>query len=353
MYCPNCKKEVGENARFCKKCGTKTIWRKYCINCGKPLEKGMAFCPACGQAVIRNAIEQNYGSLPYSVMQSVEMGQKELDPIAQTEIKKSADPSSTADRKLSVGAILIVVILAILIGIIPYIDNSSGGGSDSYGGESSSVTEAFFPPDGVPVSDYMVGEYEELLTAGEYTVGKDIPAGIYVVSLESEDDGEIDLLQSDDVNGIYEFLVFSHENSDEDYQVETWDGLVLMEGGSFRLEGKGTLHFSCEEAYYTETWTQMENTQDTVYTLEDTMKVGVDIEPGVYDVVLETGDGSLHVQRTEEDEFYLYFSEDSPYDNKEFRSLDLPEGTILTAEYYDEDSRILLRPSEFMYESEQ
>lgn len=37
MYCPNCKKEVGENDRFCQVCGTRTIQRPRCANCGEPL----------------------------------------------------------------------------------------------------------------------------------------------------------------------------------------------------------------------------------------------------------------------------------------------------------------------------
>ena len=51
MYCPNCKKEVGEDDRFCPECGTRTIVQQQCANCGEPLEPGMLFCPECGQAV--------------------------------------------------------------------------------------------------------------------------------------------------------------------------------------------------------------------------------------------------------------------------------------------------------------
>lgn len=51
MYCPNCKKEVGEDDRFCPECGTRTIAQQRCANCGEPLEPGMLFCPECGQAV--------------------------------------------------------------------------------------------------------------------------------------------------------------------------------------------------------------------------------------------------------------------------------------------------------------
>lgn len=51
MYCPNCKKEIGEDALFCPECGTKTISQKICSKCGSPLSEEMAFCAECGTPV--------------------------------------------------------------------------------------------------------------------------------------------------------------------------------------------------------------------------------------------------------------------------------------------------------------
>lgn len=50
MYCPTCEKEVGEDARFCPCCGTRTTQRLLCKNCKTPLLPDMAFCPNCGTA---------------------------------------------------------------------------------------------------------------------------------------------------------------------------------------------------------------------------------------------------------------------------------------------------------------
>lgn len=58
MYCPNCKKEVGKDMRFCPDCGTKTVEQRTCPNCGEPLEEGMLFCPECGQKVEGSAEPQ-------------------------------------------------------------------------------------------------------------------------------------------------------------------------------------------------------------------------------------------------------------------------------------------------------
>lgn len=51
MYCPNCKKDVGEDALFCPECGTKTeqIPLRRCSACGTALDPDMAFCPECGK----------------------------------------------------------------------------------------------------------------------------------------------------------------------------------------------------------------------------------------------------------------------------------------------------------------
>lgn len=53
MYCPNCKKDVGNDALFCPECGTRTEAHtpKRCSACGTPLVPDMAFCPECGKPV--------------------------------------------------------------------------------------------------------------------------------------------------------------------------------------------------------------------------------------------------------------------------------------------------------------
>ena len=49
--CPNCNKEVKENAKFCRYCGTKIEKEPefiYCDDCGAKLEAGATFCEECG-----------------------------------------------------------------------------------------------------------------------------------------------------------------------------------------------------------------------------------------------------------------------------------------------------------------
>ncbi len=53
MYCPDCKKDVGNDALFCPECGTRTVVSapQRCSACGTPLVPDMAFCPECGKPV--------------------------------------------------------------------------------------------------------------------------------------------------------------------------------------------------------------------------------------------------------------------------------------------------------------
>ena len=49
--CPNCNKEVKENAKFCRHCGSKIEQKPafvYCDECGAKLEAGATFCDECG-----------------------------------------------------------------------------------------------------------------------------------------------------------------------------------------------------------------------------------------------------------------------------------------------------------------
>ena len=66
MYCPNCKKDMGEDALFCPECGTKTlaVSSKRCNACQTPLEPDMAFCPECGQPVAEAPYTESPGYNP-------------------------------------------------------------------------------------------------------------------------------------------------------------------------------------------------------------------------------------------------------------------------------------------------
>ncbi len=60
--CPNCNKEVKENAKFCRHCGSKIEQKPafvYCDECGAKLEAGATFCDDCGAKLDGGAPAQN------------------------------------------------------------------------------------------------------------------------------------------------------------------------------------------------------------------------------------------------------------------------------------------------------
>ena len=60
--CPNCNKEVKENAKFCRHCGSKIEQKPafiYCDECDAKLEAGATFCDDCGARLDGGAPAQN------------------------------------------------------------------------------------------------------------------------------------------------------------------------------------------------------------------------------------------------------------------------------------------------------
>jgi len=50
-FCPDCKKPVSREARFCPHCGHQQLVFDQCANCGKNLPPNARFCPKCGRKV--------------------------------------------------------------------------------------------------------------------------------------------------------------------------------------------------------------------------------------------------------------------------------------------------------------
>src|SRR4051812_45257189 len=48
--CPECKKPLKPDAKFCGNCGAK-IEQRLCAGCKAPLKPGAKFCPGCGMKV--------------------------------------------------------------------------------------------------------------------------------------------------------------------------------------------------------------------------------------------------------------------------------------------------------------
>ena len=56
MKCPKCQLDNKEEAKFCKKCGTKL--ELACPSCGHPYEEDSLFCEQCGQKLVEAKEEE-------------------------------------------------------------------------------------------------------------------------------------------------------------------------------------------------------------------------------------------------------------------------------------------------------
>ena len=62
MKCPECQHDNPDNAKFCRKCGTKLP--SCCPNCGNPVEPGDSFCMECGAKLDRAASVPTEAAVP-------------------------------------------------------------------------------------------------------------------------------------------------------------------------------------------------------------------------------------------------------------------------------------------------
>lgn len=51
INCPECGKEISDNAASCPNCGTPIGNQKYCKFCGEQIDKDCVVCPKCGKQV--------------------------------------------------------------------------------------------------------------------------------------------------------------------------------------------------------------------------------------------------------------------------------------------------------------
>lgn len=65
--CPNCGKELSENAKFCSKCGNRYEEQtditqqncKFCSNCGNQVRADAKFCHVCGYQLLQDIDKNN------------------------------------------------------------------------------------------------------------------------------------------------------------------------------------------------------------------------------------------------------------------------------------------------------
>ena len=189
------------------------------------------------------------------------------------------------------------------------------------------------------------GDYFEIdLGKGAYYGGKQLPGGVYTVTLINEEDyGNVGL--QDSVNLIY---YFEYLDAGETTVLED---VRLYEGTQIEIEGNLIVHLESGNAQIDTMEEAQENPLTETVSMTDTIVCGVDFEPGVYDVRAVCGYGTVTDTMAEQEDYTWYTwldnenEKESVYVNKEF----LEGDTLAFDEYSSEDFAVELVPSAEIY----
>ncbi len=198
--------------------------------------------------------------------------------------------------------------------------------------------------------------YENVLSAGYYRVGTDIPEGIY--SIECIYNGSIAINNQEDGTFVSEYL--GSENIGECYE-----GIYLYNGTYIIIDNDATLNFVSENANY-ENMEYMVNPNTQEYQLTAGINVaGEDFEAGVYDFsMIEGCYGIIYIYASEEDamneDCYKYESvfmskmdfsdeDETKYQLSKLSNVTLPEGYVVVIEEDESLDYLVLTPSPIIY----
>lgn len=214
-----------------------------------------------------------------------------------------------------------------------YEDSYSEAYEDTYGEiYDETYDETYIESDPYENVEAVLPEGDESvaysLENGDYIVGVHIAPGSYRVKVQNDVDA---VFVRDIENGIYLHEYQSNINSCR-------NDFRLYPGARVNVRAKSPVDFTCENAY-TEGLTGMKNPVAGSYMFNEAQQVtaGKDIEPGVYDVSLQGGEGLLQViiydengEECKTQPFYFYNEGITVY-----RNLVIPENAVITCEAVD------------------
>lgn len=182
--------------------------------------------------------------------------------------------------------------------------------------------------------------YGTVLCTGEYIVGVHIPEGRYTMINPLRDCSSISI--EDEINDIWMNWSLDEE---EGYEQED---IRLFLGARLRVYADSQIRIMSENAQ-TSWMSSMENPlKKTVALNKETMTAGVDFEPGIYDIVMENGSGSLDVEILNEagENFcttYMWLDAGSGRRNT-YKNIVIPAGARIICT--DENVQVALIPAE-------
>ena len=349
-----------------------SLFRKECSLCGGRLDHNN-ICVECG--LDNSKSDENYISAgkTHHDSESLTHVHTEYDPMAGKTVTKDSMKKATSNtkkrtsqattyqtsssrttgkpqkKKSRVG--LVIAVFVVLANLVPVLMNLVEDVFDSKrtpeyesGYEDATVEIVADPYASVTRELDPTGMiYDVELTAGMYKGGVHLPEGSYEVVFIPEEGVEnsfVDLSMNDEENGIYQTICFSDVE-----QVYVTEDFRVYTGGIVTIEGRGTLHFASSNARPQDMRSETNpNTQN--YYLIDTVEVGPDIAPGVYDVICESGSGIFDYEVETSEGYSVYCGkligdQESGFAGS-LKNIVLPEGTMV----YIDGLTVTLLPSD-------
>lgn len=266
-------------------------------------------------------------------------------------------------RKRSTNVAWLIIVLALFI-LLPAAQillqrQIFTGTSDSVPAESAEEQAAEYSnayDDLRPLVPAEGADWDGDLPAGMYVVGQDLPEGTYTIQC-AEDDTSMEMYLNNDACGVEIYTDLSSYSAEDSGR----DDIPLPAGTVLFLTGNNSLYFHSSNAQVD----ALPNATapnpvvgDVEYTLApdaDTLylTVGVDIEPGVYDVTCTAGSGYFAFELPMENTRTMYCGA-WIYGDETYRDtlhhVVLTDGTEVTiANYQSMDYTVILQPSETVY----
>lgn len=191
--------------------------------------------------------------------------------------------------------------------------------------------------------------WKGILEPGRYVVGCQLPEGTYRIWTDCPQDVFLDV----EAEGYYDYFTFSR-NPQGTYDVTEAEE-DLLEGMTLYIQA-GAVSLETKNGQLDELQTALKNPLTENYMLEEPkdkakIRVGRDLEPGWYDIRIE-GEGYLSLELTRKDKtteyitLYHYGEESADI----FRYENLEDGDVMAVSGCYDVERLILEPSEYIYE---
>ncbi|MEE1031426.1 MAG: hypothetical protein U0L12_04730 [Ruminococcus sp.] len=197
-------------------------------------------------------------------------------------------------------------------------------------------------------------DYDIYLTNGNYVVGQQIPEGIYTAMMPAEPMMAVAgswFTLEDEANFISKSWWIDEGEEQNGYYVV--EDIRLYEGAKLEILAYGEVLFHTENGQLQTMQEPIANPMTQVVNLTDeTLLVGEDIEPGMYDAIWVSGKLTLNISRADGYEYWYELFKEEDYECTSFCNIMLQEGDTVTLETYsEEEGCVLLCSSPEIFES--